>query len=153
MQRHTQQREAIRRAFASADRPLSPGELLAAAQTEVPRLGVATVYRHLRALVESGWLAEVPLPGAPSRYEVAGKHHHHHFRCRLCDRVYEVEGCPPDLSALLPRGFRLEGHEITLLGTCDGCSGSEPPPSQRGGRLVARPRAAASRRRRAPAKR
>ena len=121
MRRHTQQREAIRRAFEAADRPLSPGEVLAAAQRGVPQLGIATVYRELRALVDAGWLAEVPLPGSPSRYEVAGKHHHHHFRCRQCDRVYEVAGCPPDLSALLPPGFQLEGHDVTLLGRCAEC--------------------------------
>jgi Fur family ferric uptake transcriptional regulator len=64
----------------------------------------------------------VRLPGAPSRYEVAGKHHHHHFRCRLCDRVYEIDGCPPDLRSLVPRGFRLEGHDLTLFGRCPACA-------------------------------
>ena len=120
--RDTAQRRALRAAFERAARPLSPAELLAEAQGEVPGLGLATVYRNVRALVEEGWLEEVALPGAPSRYEIAGKHHHHHFRCRICDRVYEVDGCPPDLSTLLPPGFRLEGHDITLLGRCATCA-------------------------------
>ncbi len=119
--RRTVQRAALRRAFERAARPLSPGEALAAAQAEAPTLGIATVYRNIRSLLDEGWLAEVPLPGAPARYEVAGKHHHHHFRCRTCDRVYEVEACPPDLSRLVPRGFRLDGHDITLFGTCAAC--------------------------------
>lgn len=120
--RQTAQRAAIRAAFERAARPLSPGEALAAAQERVARLGIATVYRNIRSLVEEGWLAEVPLPGAPNRYEVAGKHHHHHFRCRVCDRVYEVDSCPPDLRSLIPRGFRLEGHDITLFGRCADCA-------------------------------
>lgn len=120
--RNTAQRSAIRAAFERADRPLSPGEALAAAQRSVPRLGIATVYRNIRNLVDEGWLAEVLLPGAPNRYEVAGKHHHHHFRCRICDRVYEVDSCPPDLRSLIPRGFQLESHEITLLGRCPDCA-------------------------------
>jgi len=120
--RRTAQRDAIRRAFEKADRPLSPGETLEAAQGWVPGLGIATVYRNIRQLVEEGWLAEVPLPGAPNRYEIAGKHHHHHFRCRSCDRVYEVDSCPPDLRDLLPTGFRLEGHDITLFGRCADCA-------------------------------
>jgi Fur family ferric uptake transcriptional regulator len=53
---------------------------------------------------------------------VAGKLHHHHFRCRRCDRVYEIDGCPPDLRALVPRGFRLEGHDLTLFGRCPDCA-------------------------------
>ena len=120
--RNTVQREALRGAFERADRPLSPGEALAAARREVPRLGIATVYRNIRALVDEGWLVEVPLPGAPNRYEVAGKRHHHHFRCRICDRVYEVDACPPDLRRLIPKGFRLEDHDITLVGRCAACA-------------------------------
>lgn len=120
--RDTAQRRALRAAIERADRPLSPGELLGAARRDVPGLGLATVYRTVRALVEEGWLAEVALPGSPNRYEQAGKHHHHHFRCTLCDRVFEVEGCPPDLRTLLPRGFRLESHDITLTGRCASCA-------------------------------
>jgi Fur family ferric uptake transcriptional regulator len=122
--RRTLQRAAIRRAFERADRPLSPAETLASAQAEVPGLGIATVYRNIRNFVDEGWLEEVPLPGAPNRYEISGKHHHHHFRCRICDRVFEVEACPPDLRTMLPRGFRLEGHDITLFGRCAGCARS-----------------------------
>ncbi len=122
LNRRTAQRDAIRLAFERADRPLSPVETLAAARLEVPGLGIATVYRNIRQLVEEGWLEEVPLPGAPNRYEIAGKHHHHHFRCRSCDRVYEVDACPPDLRALLPTGFRLESHDITLIGRCATCA-------------------------------
>lgn len=120
--RDTPQRRALRTALERADRPLSPAEVLDAARRDAPGLGIATVYRNLRALVEEGWLDEVALPGAPSRYEVAGKHHHHHFRCRVCDRVYEVDGCPPDLRELIPPGFRLEDHDITLLGRCAACA-------------------------------
>lgn len=120
--RRTAQRAAIRRVFERAAGPLSPAEALGAARAEVPTLGLATVYRNIRSLVDEGWLTEVPLPGAPDRYEVAGKRHHHHFRCRVCDRVFEVEACPPDLSRLVPRGFALEGHDITLVGRCADCA-------------------------------
>ncbi len=122
MPRTTQQRTAIREAFERADRPLSPAEALEVAQESVPGLGIATIYRNVKALVEENWLAEVLLPGAPSRYEVAGKHHHHHFRCRVCDRVFDVDACPPDLRALTPSGFKLESHDITLFGRCATCA-------------------------------
>jgi len=121
--RTTAQRTAIRQAFERAARPLSPQEALAEAQRSVPGLGIATVYRNIRHLADEGFLAEVPLPGAPNRWEVAGKHHHHHFRCRICDRVFEVDACPPDLRRLVPRGFRLEAHDITLVGRCARCAG------------------------------
>jgi Fur family ferric uptake transcriptional regulator len=120
--RRTQQRAAIREALAEASGPLSPLEILGAAQDRVPRLGIATVYRNVRALIADGWLREVTLPGAPSRYEPADRRHHHHFHCRSCDRVFDLADCPGTLKGLAPRGFRAEGHDILLSGLCAGCA-------------------------------
>jgi Fur family transcriptional regulator, ferric uptake regulator len=120
--RHTRQLEAIRRAFARARRPLAPGEVLGLARREVSSLGLATVYRTIRVLIDERWLRVVELPGTPDRYEVAGKEHHHHFHCRACDGVFEVEGCPGGFRALAPGGFRLERHELVLYGVCRECA-------------------------------
>lgn len=122
MQRETRQRKAIRQAFQEAGHPLSPKELLAAARRHVKGLGIATVYRNIRRLEDEGWLEAVELPGEPARYEVAGKGHHHHFHCRKCDRVFEVEGCPGHLGEVTPPGFQLESHEFVLYGLCDRCA-------------------------------
>lgn len=118
----TRQQAAIRAAFERADRPLGPQEVVALAQADVPRLGLATVYRTIRGLVEEGWLAPVALPGEPTRYERAGKHHHHHFQCRACGKAFELEECVVDLDFRLPRGFVLDDHELVLYGRCDGCA-------------------------------
>ena len=114
MERNTRQRGAIRRAFQRADRPLSTTELLELARAEVGRLGIATVYRNIRAMLDEGWLVAVELPGQSPRYEVAGKAHHHHFQCRHCGRVFEAPGCVGTLGALLPSGFTLEDHDLTF---------------------------------------
>ncbi len=121
MRRKTQQRTAILQALEDADRPLSPQEILDSAREDTPTLGIATVYRNIRVLVDEDHLHAVDLPGAPSRYELVGKGHHHHFHCRRCDRVFEVEECPGQLSDLLPAGFELEEHEIILYGRCPDC--------------------------------
>jgi Fur family ferric uptake transcriptional regulator len=121
MPRKTPQRHAIRQAIEAADRPLSPQEVHTAATRSIARLGIATVYRCLKELVESRWAVPVELPGEPARYERAGKAHHHHFRCRRCERVYEVEGCAYAAPAALPPGFRIEAHEVILYGTCARC--------------------------------
>jgi Fur family transcriptional regulator, ferric uptake regulator len=121
MERDTAQRRAIRAALTEADRPLSPREVLDAASADVASLGIATVYRNIKALVEEGWLTPVELPGEAPRYEVAGKQHHHHFLCRSCERVFELPGCVANISAGLPEGFRPERHEVVLFGLCDAC--------------------------------
>lgn len=119
--RDTQQRRAIRAAIEEAGRPLSPQEILETAKRTSPGLGIATVYRTLKSWVEAGGLTQVDLPGEAPRYEATGKKHHHHFHCRSCDRVFELEGCPEDLRSLTPPGFALESHEVVLYGRCAAC--------------------------------
>lgn len=124
MMRSTRQRSAIRAAIEAAGRPLLPQEVLEAAQTEVPALGIATVYRSLRMLLDEGAIQVVNLPGDNPRYEPAqvAHTHHHHFQCRTCDRVFDVHDCPGDVQRLAPKGFVVEAHELVLYGTCADCS-------------------------------
>ena len=126
MERVTRQRAAIERALRNAQRPLTPAEILAASRKAVPSLGTATVYRTLRGMVEDGSIAPVFLAGEGARYELAHLGHHHHFRCRACERVFEVDGCPGDLSALAPKGFHVEAHDVVLFGRCASCATGSP---------------------------
>jgi Fur family ferric uptake transcriptional regulator len=121
MVRKTRQRDAIRKVLEDAGRPLGAQEVLDAAEAEAPGLGIATVYRALKGLLEEGWLASVEIPGEAPRYEPAGKAHHDHFQCRKCERVYEVDDCPVRFPRL-PKGFLLDGHEVVLTGVCADCS-------------------------------
>lgn len=119
--RNTKQKEAIRLAFTTADRPLSHEEALAMAQEQVDGLSIATVYRNINLLVEEGWLTPVEVPGATTRYEVAGKEHHHHFQCNQCGRLFELQGCGIEIRPKLPKGFRTTGHEFFVYGLCNAC--------------------------------
>ncbi len=120
-ERRTRQRTAIRDAIAEAGSPVSPREILTRAQSSVTGLGLATVYRTLKLLAEAGEVQTVEVPGESPRFELTGKGHHHHFYCRACGKVYEVDGCPGDFSELTPRGFSLDGHELMLFGNCAAC--------------------------------
>jgi Fur family transcriptional regulator, ferric uptake regulator len=119
--RVTRQRQSIEAVIADAGEPIAPREILSRAQRRVKGLGLATVYRTLSALVRAGAVKAVEIPGEPPRYEVAGKAHHHHFSCRSCGRVYEVEGCCGHFEDHLPRGFVVEHHEVVLFGRCGSC--------------------------------
>lgn len=130
MERATRQRDSIRSAVNAAGRPLLPAEVLELAQREVQSLGLATVYRNLKALLEAGEIKVVELPGEPVRYEPAGHDHHHHFRCDACTRVFDIPGCPPDIDHFVPAGFAVNRHELTLYGLCADCqpaSGTRAP--------------------------
>lgn len=120
--RDTRQRRAIRAAFLATGRPMNPAEVLELAAVEQRGLGIATVYRNIKMLLEEGWLTPVELPGEVTRYELAGKAHHHHFHCRKCGRVFELNACLPNVGQLAPAGFRVTGHELLLYGNCEECA-------------------------------
>lgn len=122
MERHTRQRGAVRRVLQRAGRPLTPAEILLDARREISSLGIATVYRNIRALLDERWLTTVELVGEPARYELAGMPAHDHFRCRVCGAVFDVPSVPPADHRPLPVGFRLERHETVLHGVCAGCA-------------------------------
>ena len=120
----TRQRQAIHGVIERAGRPLGAREVLQAAQREVPTLGLATVYRAIKELTDAQAIRAVVLPGAAPRYEMAGKDHHHHFHCRTCDGLFEIEGCvsgAATLADLVPEGFTLDTHEVILYGRCATC--------------------------------
>ena len=121
-QRQTKQRQIIETMLKEADRPLLPKELLTKAQESLPQLGIATVFRTLKKMVDEGGAKVVCLPGDSPRYERSDLAHHHHFKCCECECVFKVNGCPGHLEKLLPEGFQLTDHEITLFGRCANCT-------------------------------
>ena len=120
LQRKTQQRERIVSVLKDAARPLTIHELLERASVGLSSLGIATVYRCVKTLMDSGDVKLVEIAGEPLRYESADLAHHHHFVCDKCKKVFDVEGCV-SLASLAPAGFRIREHEIVLYGTCASC--------------------------------
>lgn len=133
MERSTRQRAAIQEALTRLGRPLLPQELLAEAQKAVPNLSLATIYRNVKGLIADGVVDVVSLPGETDRYEIH-KHHHHHFHCNTCQQVTDIDACPGDLSRLMPTGYKLESHELTLYGRCPSCTPVAARPKVSAGR-------------------
>lgn len=119
--RQTRQLKAIHDVLSDTNRAMSIEEIHHAAQAREEGLGIATVYRTIKALVDEGTVVAINLPGEGARFELAGKGHHHHFQCHKCGRVFETRACLGDLRRLVPRQFQLTGHEIVLYGRCAEC--------------------------------
>ena len=124
--RNTPQRKVIESFLQNAEYPMLPKEIHEQVQTRSPNLGIATVFRTLKALVEAGTVRIVNIPGDSPRYETISRGHHHHFKCEQCDVVYDINGCPGNLEALLPPGFLLSNHDITFFGKCSNCNPAKP---------------------------
>ncbi len=99
-------------------------------QREDPRLGRATVFRTVEALLERGLLDRVEFADGKWRYRVCGSAHHHHLTCVQCRRVVEVDAClPPEMLNRIASdsNFALEGHAVELFGRCAECRALQTP--------------------------
>jgi Fur family ferric uptake transcriptional regulator len=122
MKRNTKQGEVVLEVMRSAGRPLTPLEIHQRATQEIPRLGIATTYRHLKALSESNHVVGVDYPGQPPRYEWVDGQDKVHFACRSCDKLFALDDTTEDIPpAQAPKGFKVQGFEVMLYGTCPEC--------------------------------
>ena len=88
------------------------------------RVGLATVYRALHDLSETGLIDTLPHGGAETCYRLCSAGHHHHLVCSKCHRVVELTDCR--LAGWLGRasaaeGFLVTDHTLEAVGLCAGC--------------------------------
>jgi Fur family ferric uptake transcriptional regulator len=123
-QRQTRQRDAIFQVIEKTSGPLAVEEIHQRAKKSLPKLGIATVYRALKLMLESRQVQQVNMPSGETRYESAHLGHHDHFQCRLCHKVFDLDICPLQLKTgtRLQGGFLVEGHELTISGLCAKCA-------------------------------
>ena len=122
MKRMTRQRAAILRCLATTKRPLSVEEVLALSEKEIPEINLSTIYRNLKTLQNEQKITCIDVPGGSAHYELTSSKHHHYFLCDACSKLFTIAGCPQGLLALVPEGFEMHGHSITLNGFCLECS-------------------------------
>jgi Fur family transcriptional regulator, peroxide stress response regulator len=118
----SQQREAIYEYVASEQSHPTADQVFAGVRRTWPTLGLATVYRNLAALVSEGRLSCSVHEGV-TRYD-AETGLHHHFTCRSCGNVQNIELDLP--SEVLRRARRkvagkVEAVSLDLQGVCPSC--------------------------------
>jgi len=121
--RLTPQRRAVLDAIAARRSSFTAVSLFQVARRRNPGLGIATVYRTVELLRQTGSVR--PLTGdARPAYVRCEPGHHHHLVCLACGAVEETELCGAPSTAELRRryGFRAEGHELDVYGTCARCA-------------------------------
>ena len=123
--RPTRQRRAILEAVAAEDRPVSAQDLHARLRRSGASAGLATVYRTLQALADSGVLRTFQTPSGEVAYKVCEPGHHHHLICTRCGRVEEIPSCEVEewaAGVAKRRGFAVSSHQADIYGVCASCS-------------------------------
>jgi len=123
--RNTWQREAVRAHLAEARGFVSAQQLHSSLRSEGSTIGLATVYRTLAALAESGEADSLQSPEGESLYRSCATHgHHHHLICRECGDTRELEARVVEQWAArvgAEHGFTDIEHVVDLFGLCERC--------------------------------
>jgi Fur family ferric uptake transcriptional regulator len=121
----TRQRNLIIDVFFDLHGHLSVEEVWARVRQDDPRVSVATVYRTMKLLSESGLAHARNFGDGQTRYEPAvGREHHDHLICTRCGTIIEFENDQIERmqDAVARRhGFKVTSHKMELYGLCKNC--------------------------------
>jgi Fur family ferric uptake transcriptional regulator len=121
----TRQRSLIIDTFFQVDGHLSVEDVWEKVRALDRRVSVATVYRTMKLLSESGLAHARNFGDGQTRYEAAvGREHHDHLICTRCGTIVEFENDQIErLQAAVARrhGFVVSSHKMELYGLCKSC--------------------------------
>jgi Fur family transcriptional regulator, ferric uptake regulator len=120
--RLTSQRKVVLDAVADWKGSFTVADLYERARKRSPQLGLATTYRTVYLLRQSGSVRALA-GDQVAAYVRCGPEHHHHLVCLSCGAVEDTEVCPLPTAAELERryGFSPQSHELEIYGTCRSC--------------------------------
>lgn len=124
--RNTRQRAAVLSALAEADVFKSSQEIHDDLRQRGESVGLATVYRTLQALADSGDV-DVIVRDGETAYRQCSPSHHHHLVCRVCQSTVELEAPEVERWAAgvaAEHGFTDVSHTVEVYGVCPTCAAS-----------------------------
>lgn len=122
--RITPQRRLVLGILSGAEGHLDAQEIYERGRRQDTRLSLATVYRTLSLLKDTGVVHELHLDQEHHHYEMAGREEHSHLVCLACGRVIEVDStgfAEAAQAAGLAHGFEVASAQVELTGYCTEC--------------------------------
>jgi Fur family transcriptional regulator, ferric uptake regulator len=121
----TRQRALIVDTFFGLEGHLSVEQLWEEVHRLDSRVSVATVYRTMKLLAESGLASAQNFGDGHTRYEAAeGRVHHDHLICTSCEQIVEFENDQIERlqeAVAKKHGFKVTSHKMELHGLCRAC--------------------------------
>jgi Fur family ferric uptake transcriptional regulator len=124
VQRSTRQRRAVESVLETSTVFQTAQDIHDAVRRDGGKAGMATIYRALQVMAESGELDVIKTDGGEAGYRRCSPKHHHHLVCRTCGRTVEVAGPAVERWASKianEHSFEDVSHTVELFGTCPDC--------------------------------
>lgn len=122
----TKQRELILKFLYENSEHYTPEDIYTLIKNENPdiNIGIATVYRTLTLLEESGIASSISFGAQGKKYELGLKKHHDHLICTACGDIIEFfdETIETQQEQIADKfNFKMTGHTMKIVGLCENC--------------------------------
>jgi Fur family ferric uptake transcriptional regulator len=121
--RSTKQRKAVAEVLATISKFSSAQEVHSILISRGEKVGLATVYRTLQALAETGAI-DVLRNDGEALYRACSNDHHHHLVCTGCNKTTEISAPEVEIwteKIAREQGYLISGHTIEVFGICKNC--------------------------------
>jgi len=122
----TKQRELILKFLYDNSDHYTPEDIYMLLKKEYPNIniGIATVYRTLTLLEESGIASSISFGAQGKKYELGLKKHHDHLICTSCGEIIEffdetIEAQQEKIAEKF--NFKMTDHTMKIVGLCKNC--------------------------------
>ncbi len=85
-----------------------------------PSLSKTTVYNTLEILKKNGLVQSITISGSEQRYDLNDQMHHH-FLCKKCGIILDIDVKCPNLGKMLECGHKVEEVHGYFKGICKKC--------------------------------
>lgn len=123
MLKRSKQKEVIRRILRNTSSHPTADWIYEQARKALPNISVATIYRNLKLMKDTGELIELDLGQGQSHYD-DNTTNHYHFRCEKCGKFFDLEqevDTAIDNEVARETGHDVTHHVLEFRGLCKHC--------------------------------
>ena len=85
-----------------------------------PAISKTTIYNALETLQKNNLVQNLTISGSEQRYEKKDEMHHH-FLCKKCRKIIDIEIACPNINKILRQGHKVEEVHGYFKGYCKEC--------------------------------
>jgi Fur family ferric uptake transcriptional regulator len=125
----TRQREKIIDSLLQSHHPQTAEDIMARLKKSKEAVGcdLVTIYRTLHQFEKINLVQKSFFSENSAQYcinDLADHEHHHHFLCKKCQKITEIDSCliENQTKLLEKKGFREISHRLEFFGLCPQCA-------------------------------
>ncbi len=124
--KNSEKRDAILAALRNTKTHPSAEWIFEKVKESYPTIGIATVYRNLKILLDAKQIFKVDVGDGLDHYDAQIDLVHDHAYCTICGRIDDIGALSgTEITKVAKDEFSVEGYSLVLYGKCKKCKSME----------------------------